>query len=191
MTEDELMQLQRDLDVAEAAVVASTSPVIDDGPALYEQTLIPFTSFEGQQLAGEMSDCWAMRCSSLLEAFEPQAAGAWCGLASSRIALRASQEGPVHNPVPTQQQFLDLCYTPLPDGRRIKSTRDMSGGLSLLQVYLLVVGSLERMGATAQIDRVDGPRADLACPSLSAVTSHSPCFVRPSRRQPRGHGASA
>ena len=74
----------------------------------YEAALILLDSPEGQQLAASMSDDWAVRCSQLLGAFEPQVEPSWCAIAAAVVALRVLMEDcHAAAPCPTQLEFFE------------------------------------------------------------------------------------
>jgi len=97
-----------------------------DSDAYYEARIIALCSAEGQLLAGSLSDAWAARLATLLDLFEPQEHGAWCGYASTRIALRHC----MRVAVPSQREMYDICTR---DGS-IKPGGSMAGGLSMAQL---------------------------------------------------------
>ena len=126
-------------------------------PASYELHLVPLASAEGQRIAGNLSDGWAIRLAALDAAYEAQAEASWCAFASGVVALRALASTGADVSVPTQQALRDLHV-------RTRSAQS-GGGVSLAELDVLLRGIV---GSSVEVHRQSGDEYDSLLASLGA-----------------------
>ena len=99
----------------------------------YERSLVPLDSEAGQSYAARLSDAHAARLAQLLDAFEPQAYGSWCGLAAATCALKVLGVG---NGITQAALFEEALIVTR------SATGQLTAGLSLADLEALMVRSL-------------------------------------------------
>ena len=114
-------------------------------PSEYERAMVPLESETGQALVAHMGDDDVVRLSRLLDAFEPQQYGSWCGLAVLSTVLKVLGAARL----PTQAALFESA---LIMQQRTKA-RQLNGGLSLADLYELTKQSLAQHGIQASVRR--------------------------------------
>ena len=120
----------------------------------YERTLVPLESEAGQTFAARLSDEGTSYLCLLLDSFEAQIEGSWCGLAVTAAALKVLKawgDCEAFVALPTQQHLFEeaLAVT-----RATK--RALSSGMSLAEVEELVARRLRQHAMRAVVRLVDG-----------------------------------
>jgi len=125
----------------------------------YERSLIPLDSEAGQSYAARLSDGHAARLAQLLDAFEPQAYGSWCGLAAAACALQVL--GATASATTQAALFKEALIVTR------STTGQLTAGLSLADLEALIIRSLRER----RLETVASVRcASAADPAMLAST---------------------
>lgn len=120
-------------------------------PSAYERSMHMLSSDVGQDLAARLDDTSAARLALLLDVYEAQIEGAWCGLAVTATALKVLAvlaERP-RTPTATQHQLFEQALVVTR-----AQTRRLPAGISMAELEVLVDAHTPAFGA--RVRRVDG-----------------------------------
>lgn len=126
----------------------------------YERAMLLLDCDAGQQFSAHLSDEGATQLWLLLNSFEPQQHGAWCGLAVAATALKAL--GAIEPP--TQTALFEEALVV----QRMTVQRQLNGGLSLDDLRQLMLRSLQRHNLSVGVRCVSAANPELLASSLDA-----------------------